>query len=133
MVTMMNTKDHFDQSTHLCFFRIPYQLMTDPQYKCLSNDAKLLYGVLLDRVNLSARNGWRDEQGHVFIYYTVDEIRRDFNCCNDKALKMLAELDSEKGAGLIKRVRQGQGKPMKIYVTQLGNCLPASNHKQERA
>lgn len=105
-----------EESTQYTFFKVPCQLITNPQFRCLSNDAKLLYAMLLDRMSLSARNGWYDELGRVYIYYTVDEIRQDLNCGNDKALKMLAELDTNKGVGLIERIKQGQGKPTKIFV-----------------
>lgn len=110
--------DYFfgDESSQFSFFRIPRQLIKGSQFKQLSTDAKLLYGILLDRMGLSARNGWYDDQGRVYIYYTVEEIRENLNCGNDKALKLLAELDTKKGIGLIERVKQGQGKPTKIYV-----------------
>ena len=86
-----------EESTQFSFFKVPCQLITGPQFRQLSNDAKLLYAMLLDRMSLSARNGWYDDQGRVYIYYTVDEIRRDLNCGNDKALKMLAELGHDQG------------------------------------
>ncbi len=105
-----------EESMQFSFFKVPCQLITNPQFRQLSNDAKLLYAMLLDRMSLSARNGWYDDQGRVYIYYTVDEIRQDLNCGNDKALKMLAELDTNKGVGLIERIKQGQGKPTKIFV-----------------
>lgn len=106
-----------DESNQFSFYRIPRALVTGEQFKRLSTDAKLLYGLLLDRMGLSAKNGWYDEQGRVYIYYTLDEIQEDLNCGHDKATKLLVELDSGKqGFGLIERVRQGQGKPTKIYV-----------------
>lgn len=105
-----------EEASQYTFFQVPYLLFTSPRFKCLSNDAKLLYGLLLDRMGLSEYNGWHDEQGRVYIYYTVEEVRQDLNCGNDKAMKTLAELDSVKGVGLIERVKQGQGKPTKIYV-----------------
>ncbi len=105
-----------DESEQFSFFRIPRQLITGEKFHTVSTDAKLLYGMLLDRMELSRRNGWYDEQGRVYIYYTVEEIRADMNCGNDKALKLLAELDDKKGIGLIKRIKQGQGKPTKIFV-----------------
>lgn len=110
--------DYFrgDEAEQFSFFRIPRQLITAPQFKQISTDAKLLYGMLLDRMSLSARNGWYDQQGRVYIYYTVEEIREDMNCGNEKAIKLLSELDTKKGIGLIERVKQGQGKPTKIYV-----------------
>lgn len=110
--------DYFfgDEADQFSYFRIPRLLITHPRFKSLSVDAKLLYGLLLDRMGLSSAHGWHDEDGRVFIYYTVEEIADDLSCGRDKAMKLLAELDSVKGVGLIERVRQGQGKPTKIYV-----------------
>ena len=96
-----------DESNMFSFYRIPRQLIVGEQFRKLSTDAKLLYGLFLDRVGLSAKNGWYDEQGRVYIYYTINEIREDMNCGNDKAIKLLAELDTVKGFGLIERVKQG--------------------------
>ena len=100
-----------DESNQFSFYRIPRQLITGEQFKKLSTDAKLLYGLLLDRMGLSEEHGWYDEDGRVFIYYTVEEIADDLCCGRDKAMKLLAELDKAKGAGLIERIRQGKGKP----------------------
>ncbi len=110
--------DYFygDEAEQFTYFRIPRQLITDVRFKHLSTDAKLLYGMLLDRMGLSVKNGWFEEDGRVYIYYTVEEICEDMNCGRDKAMKLLAELDTGKGVGLIKRTRQGQGKPTKLYV-----------------
>ena len=72
--------------------------------------------MLLDRMSLSEKNEWYDDNGRVYIYYTVDEICGDMNCGRDKAMKLLAELDTGKGIGLIERIKQGQGKPTKLYV-----------------
>lgn len=105
-----------DESNQFSFYRIPRQLITGDAFKRLSTDAKLLYGLLLDRMGLSARHGWYDEQGRVYIYYTLEEIQEDLNCGHEKAVKLLAELDVGKGFGLIERVKQGQGRPTKIYV-----------------
>ena len=104
------------ESEQFSFYRIPRQLIVGPEFKHVSTDAKLLYGLMLDRMGLSARNGWYDEENRVFIYYPLDEIKEALNCGNDKAVKLLAELDSGKGIGLIQRVKQGQGKPAMIYV-----------------
>lgn len=106
-----------DESNQFSYYRIPRQLITSDRFRRLSTDAKLLYGLLLDRMGLSAKNGWYDKTGRVYIYYTLDEIQEDLNCGHDKATKLLVELDGNKGGfGLIERVRQGQGKPTKIYV-----------------
>lgn len=120
--------DYFygDEADQFIYFRIPRQLITNPKFKHISTDAKLLYGMLLDRMGLSAKNQWCDDDGRVFIYYTVEEICEDMTCGRDKAMKLLAELDTGKGIGLIERVKQGQGKPTKIYVKRFitGTVMP---------
>lgn len=106
------------QSESFSFYRIPRLLVTGAEFRHLSTDAKLLYGMMLDRMGLSARNGWYDELDRVYIYYTVDEIMEDLCCGHNKAVRLLAELDTVKGVGLIERKKQGQGKPTIIYVRQ---------------
>ena len=110
--------DYFygDESEQFSYYRLPRLLVTGQRFKNLSTDAKLLYGLLLDRMSLSAKHGWYDEQGRVYIYYTLEEIQADMNCGHEMAVKLLAELDTSKGFGLIERVKQGQGRPTKIYV-----------------
>lgn len=105
-----------NESQQFSFYRIPKLLITDDCFKNVSTDAKLLYGLMLDRMSLSAKNNWLDEQGRVYIYYRIDEIQAALNCGHDKVIKILAELDTGKGIGLIQRVRQGQGRPTIIYV-----------------
>lgn len=76
-----------------------------------------MYGLMLDRMGLSARNGWYDEKSMVFIYYPLNEIMAAMNCGHEKAVKLLAELDTGKGIGLIERVKQGgRAARLKIYV-----------------
>lgn len=105
-----------NEAEQYSFYRIPRVLFTDNYFKCLSTDSKLLYGLLLDRMGLSIKNGWMDERGRVFIYYSREEIQADLDCGRDKAGSLLAELDTAKGIGLIERVKQGQGRPTKIFV-----------------
>ena len=114
--TILSDYFYGDEAEQFQYFRIPRQLITNPKFKHLSTDAKLLYGMLLDRMSLSEKNDWFDEDDRVYIYYTVDEICGDMNCGRDKAMKLLSELDTRKGVGLIERVKQGQGKPTKLYV-----------------
>jgi len=85
-------------------------------FKGLSTDAKLLYGLMLDRMSLSVKSGWFDEENRVFIHFALNDIMEQLNCQHGKAIKLLAELDDAKGIGLIRRVKQGQGRPAKIYV-----------------
>ncbi|MEY8388576.1 replication initiator protein A [Oscillospiraceae bacterium 38-13] len=98
-----------DEAMQFTYFRIPCQLITHPRFKHLSTDSKLLYGMLLDRMSLSIKNEWYDDTGRVYIYYTVDEVCNNLNCGRDKAMRLLAELDTGKGVGLIERKKQGQG------------------------
>ena len=107
-----------EQSESFRFLRVSRLLFTAPQFRGLSTDAKLRYSLMLDRMCLSARNDWYDGQGRIFIHYTVTDITEYLNCKKDKVLKLLNEMDNKKGVGLIERVRQGQGKPSKIYVRQ---------------
>ena len=103
------------------FYQIPKILITDDRFAGMSIDSKLLYSLMLDRSALSAKNGWLDEEGKVYIYYTLDQIMADMHCANQKATKLLKEL--EKKAGLIERQVQGQGKPTKIYVKDFATGL----------
>lgn len=93
---------------------IPKALFTVPNFRELSTDAKVLYGILLDRMSLSLKNQWIDAQNKVYIIFTVDEIMDALNCANQKATRLMVEL--EKQAGLIERKRQGLGRPNLIYV-----------------
>ena len=86
-------------------------------------EATVLYGMLLDRMSLSSKNDWYDDTGRVYIYYTLEEICADMTYGRDKAMKLLAELDTGRDIGLIERVKQGQGRPAKIYVKRF--ALPA--------
>ena len=84
-------------------------------------------------MGLSARNGWYDELGRVYIYYPLDEVQADLNCGHDKATKLLSELDTGKGIGLIERVKQGQGRPAKIYVKQFTTTEIPSRQRRPRS
>ena len=112
--------DYFQDSegTGFQFFRIPTALIKNKEYKGISTDAKLLYGLLLDRMSLSIRNDWRDARGRVYIIYTTKGVSEDLGCCPEKACKLMSELER---AGLIERRRLGQGKPSRIYVKQLSS------------
>lgn len=108
--------DYFygEQAEQFAFYRIPKVLFSKDKFWSVSADAKLLYGILLDRMNLSAKNGWLDESGRVYIIFTIEEIKESLGCAEKKAVKLLDEL--EKKAELIERKRQGLGKPNLIYV-----------------
>ncbi len=102
------------QADQFSFIRIPTVLFSQEQFRNISPEAKVLYGILLKRMDLSAKNGWFDDQGRVYIICTLEEIMETLNCGNQKAVKLMDELEGK--IGLIERKRQGLGKPNLIYV-----------------
>ena len=98
------------------FYRIPKVLFTAECFQTLSCEAKVLYGLMLDRMSLSIKNRWLDGEDRVYIIFTVDEVAELMNCGTQKAVKLMKELDSEKGIGLIEKKRLGLGRPNVIYV-----------------
>lgn len=123
--------DGADQYT---FFRIPKLLVRGEQFHDISTDAKLLYGLMLDRLQLSVKNRWFDEKDRVYIIYTIEDIMEDLNCGNQKAVKILNKL--EKKAGLVIKKRRGLGKTSIIYAlnfytgNQNGGRNPDSEKRQ---
>lgn len=109
------------ESGQFTFYRIPKALFTDPTFHQLSVEAKLLYGLMLDRIGLSVRSGWVDEFGRVYIYFTHADVQEQLQCGHNKAVRLLKELDQ--GMGLIRRKRQGQGKPDRIYVMNFVSAM----------
>jgi len=114
-----------NEAEQYTFYRLPKALFTNNRYKDLSDGAKILYGLMLDRMGLSVKNGWLDDQDRVYIYFTLEDAQEFMNCKHDKGTKMFAELDTENGIGLIERVRQGQGRPAIIYVRKFFNGAAA--------
>lgn len=104
------------EGEQFAFFRIPKILITDKRYKELSLAAKMLYGLMLERMSLSRKNKWLDEENRVYIIYSIEKVAEDLNCSSPTAVKAMAELDSIKGIGLIERKKRGQGNPDVIYV-----------------
>ena len=102
------------------FFRIPKALFQERRFQDLSTDAKTLYGILLDRMSLSVKNEWFDKKGRVFIIFTIEDVKRTFRCADNKATRLLRELEE---FGLIERKRRGQGKPCLVYVKNFSSDL----------
>ena len=100
------------------FYRIPKLLFTEEYFKKISVEAKVLYGLMLDRMSLSMKNQWFDTEGRAYIYYSLEDIMDAMGCSNKKAISIMKELDIESGIGLIEKKRQGQGKPTMIYLKQ---------------
>jgi len=123
---------HGNEADQYTFYRLPKALFINPRYKNLSDGAKILYGLMLDRMGLSVKNNWMDEQDRVYIIFTLENVQEFMNCKHDKAIKMLSELDTDKGVGLIERVRQGQGRPAIIYVRKFFDNEQSGNPGAER-
>lgn len=119
-----------NEAEQFTFYRIPKLLMTSPEFKRVSDSAKLLYGLMLDRMSLSIKNGWLDEQQRAYIYFTTNDVMEQMCCGTEKATKLIAELDSEKGIGLIERKKQGQGKPTIIYLKNF--IIHDTEHRNSR-
>ena len=103
-----------NEGEQFSFYRIPKLLFTSDVFNRMSAESKILYGILLDRVSVSLKNGWIDEGGKVYIICTVDEIMDDLHCGKNKAIQLMAELENP--VGLIEKRRQGLGRPNLIYV-----------------
>lgn len=117
-----------EESEQFAFYRVPKLLFTTDRFRNLSAEAKLLYGLFLDRMSVSRKNGWIDENGRVYIIYTVESIMEALGCGNKKAIQLLAELENK--ADLILRKKQGLGKPNLIYVKKFTAVLhtPVERH-----
>lgn len=98
------------------FYRIPKALFTEGHFQALSCEAKVLYGMMLDRIGLSIRNQWFDSQGRAYIIFTVEDVMKVMGCQSQKAVRLMKELDTVDGIGLIEKKRIGLGRPNRIYV-----------------
>ncbi len=108
----------------LSFFKFPKPFIYDEKYKTLSNNAKMLYMLLFDRLELSLKNGWHDKEGNVFQYYTNEQLMIDLNCNSNKTIiKIKKEL---KDAGLMTEVRQGMNLPNRIYLDALNGSVEST-------
>ena len=112
------------------FLRVPRLLIKDLHFRELSNDAKMLYGLMLDRMSLSMKNEWQDEDGKTYIIYTIEQIAEDLACSRSKAIRVLAELDANGGIGLVEKIKRGLGKPDIIYVMNFV-CVKVVEDKNE--
>ena len=104
---------HGGEAEQFSFFCIPRTLIKDERFHGLSTEAKLLYGLMLDRMGLSLRSGWLDNDNRVFIFYTLQEVQETLRCGHNKATRIFNELEQY---DLIERIKQGQGRPAKIYM-----------------
>lgn len=118
------------EAEQFSFYRVPRLLIKDERYRGLSSDAKLLYGLMLDRMSLSMKNGWLDDKNRAYIIYTIDNIMEDLGCSKPTCIKIIKELDSDSGIGLIEKVRRGLGKPDIIYVKNFSTIVETQEQKE---
>lgn len=118
------------EAEQFSFYRVPRLLIKDERFKKLSSDAKLLYGLMLDRMSLSIKNKWFDDNNRAYIIYTINSIMEDLGCGKEKAVKVLAELDNTKGIGLVEKVRRGLGRPDIIYVKNFASSEGNADKKK---
>ena len=100
------------EAEQFTFYRLPKALITDNRFKDISNNSKLLYGLMLDRMSLSVRSGWFDDQNRVYIKYSIKSIMEDLNCSKMTAVGLLKELQA---IGLVD-IEQRNGLANIIYV-----------------
>ena len=112
----MTTAYYKGQEQAYTFYQLPKQLLKDKQYQAISLEARLLYCLFLDRMQLSQKNGWQDEAGQTYIIYTQNEIVEELGCSSRSAVRILKELEE---ANMVERKRQGMYRPTLIYVQPL--------------
>lgn len=123
--------DYFypEQADQYAFYRIPKRLFSDERFQQLSAEAKILYGLMLDRVSLSSKNNWIDENRRVYIIFTLKEVMNTLKCGDKKATRLMTELEQ---CGLIERDRIGLGKPNLIYVKNFNSGVPPNERFKTR-
>ena len=120
------------EAEQFSFYRVPRLLIKDERFKGLSSDAKLLYGLMLDRMAMSMKNGWLDDENRAYIIYAVENMAEDLGCSKPTCTKVIKELDSDNGIGLIEKKRRGLGKTDIIYVKNFAS-LPDRKAEKEAA
>ena len=95
------------------FYQLPKVFFTNPDYMKLSNDAKIAYAILRDRLELSIQNNWVDQDGNIYFIYTVKQLEDILNCGNQKVNKIKKELEK---VNLLIQKRQGLNKPNLLYL-----------------
>ena len=124
---MLSFEYHYgDEADLYTFYRIPKVLVKHDYFKNLSDSSRVLFGLMLDRLSLSLKNEWRDNKGRIYIFYTLEDIQDDLRCAHGKAVKLLSELED---IGLIERVKQGQGRPTRIYVKKF--IVPSQSPEEQ--
>lgn len=133
MKPFIEKKRQTDSKNHEGYCRMPKSLFTDPRYKDISTEAKVLYTLMLDRLSLSKKNGWLDQEGNTYIIFSMRETMELLDVGHEKAVKLFAMLDQDKGIGLIRRKKLGQGRPARIYVQEMEGFDTTGNNQNQNS
>ncbi|MCO4469281.1 hypothetical protein Si141_01324 [Streptococcus infantarius subsp. infantarius] len=104
---------HINEVKNNAFYQFPQWLLKEEPYKNLGDKAKLMYMLLFDRRTLSIKNKWYDDDGQIYMYFTIEQFMQELNCSNKAVVKAKKELVE---VGLLKEVRQGVNKPNRLYI-----------------
>lgn len=111
-----------EEAEQYTFYRIPKILFTSPKFRKLSCEAKLLYGLLLDRMQLSVKNRWLDADGKVYIYFSQEQIAEMMGCGLKKVGSLLAGAWQQKGNRTDNKDTAGFGKTGQDLCTTVHLC-----------
>ncbi|EHR84365.1 replication initiator protein A, N-terminal domain protein [Staphylococcus epidermidis VCU120] len=112
---MIEKRFNIQEQFRAKFYQLPKVLFTNEKYMKLSNDAKVAYAILQDRLELSIKNEWFNEHGDIYFIYTNEKLKEILNCQNSKLSKIKNELIS---VDLLEQIRTGQGKPNQLYLNR---------------
>ena len=104
---------HINEVKNNAFYQFPQWLLKEEPYKNLGDKAKLMYMLLFDRRTLSIKNKWYDDDGQIYMYFTIEQFMQELNCSNKAVVKAKKELVE---VGLLEEVRQGVNKPNRLYI-----------------
>ena len=104
---------HINEIKNNAFYQFPQWLLKEEPYKNLGDKAKLMYMLLFDRRTLSIKNKWYDDDGQIYMYFTIEQFMQELNCSNKAVVKAKKELVE---VGLLEEVRQGVNKPNRLYI-----------------
>ena len=104
---------HINEVKNNAFYQFPQWLLKEEPYRNLGDKAKLMYMLLFDRRTLSIKNKWYDDDGQIYMYFTIEQFMQELNCSNKAVVKAKKELVE---VGLLEEVRQGVNKPNRLYI-----------------
>ena len=119
---MNNNLYKINEVTQHKYYQVPKELYTNPRYKTvINNDAKMLYALLLDRMELSRTNGWVEDDGTIFLIFKREDLADMLGICVTTVWRAIKQL---KEVGLIEEKRQGLNRPNLIYIGKIDYSVP---------